>query len=544
MHGRLVPRSILSGPLLLLRISAWVLLVGGAAREEPRPPVPIIAVAHNKSLDNWDSFGEHAAPSLTSLKRSVFRITVYRKVWRWSRPYDDNYVVGSLGSGFLVGNSPLTVCTCAHVVRGADLVYLQVTDFGKTRFEAQVATINNYADVALITLKKPQELLDKLGEANVELVPLRFAKKSPGLGHSVMAPGFPLGQNTMTISTGVISGVDHVSFHYTNLAVQSTAIISSGNSGSPLLDAESLEVIGMNYAKRTSEAQINYVVALWRLKQVVLKHKQVHGKEKAKEAYQFRLVEPGLVITPGVDALYLLSQSSKTCNSGPLISSVLPNSPFQGANPPIPANSFLVSVDGVALDKYGQGTKKDYVDEMVDFSDLMWMRGGTGEEDIEFETCCAATGEQQKHKMSMAWSKDREGNGIQYVYDPRLDNVEWEIFGDLIFMPLTENHIDMFMGDWHSDAMIRFLEPEERQNPRLVVMLLSGGGDADDALGLTKGSDLEIVESINGHPVKNLDDFRQHFFPGPSGKKASGRSTVWHCGIEAVHCWRFTARNC
>lgn len=323
----------------------------------------------------------------------------------------------------------------------------------------------------------------------------------------------------MTLSTGVISGTDHVSFHHTNLAIQSTAIISSGNSGSPLLDAESLEVIGMNYAKKTTEAQINYVVALWRLKQVLTKQKQIHGKAKTAAPYQFRLVKPGLVLTPGVEALYQLSQSSQTCKSGPLISSVLPTSPFADASPSITENSFLVSVDGVKLDKYGQGTKKDYVDEMVDFSDLMYMRTGTGEEEIQFETCDAATGKLHKHKMSMAWSKKREGTGIQYVYDPRLDKLDWEIFGDLLFMPLTENHIAMFSGDYHYNAMIRFLDPAERQKPRLAVMLLRGGGEAADALGLMKGQDLEIVESINGHPVKDLDDYRKYFIPTTSAAK-------------------------
>jgi len=495
--------------------------------------VPIVAVAHDSSLD---SFGGHSAPSLGSLKRSVFRITVYRKVWRWSRPFDDHYVLGSLGSGFLVGDSPLTICTCAHVVRGADLVYLQVTDFGKTRFEAQVETINNYADVAMITLKKPEELLKKLKEANVKLMPLKFAEKTAPLGHSVVAPGFPLGQETMTLSTGVISGVDHVAFHYTNLATQSTAMISAGNSGSPLLDAESMEVIGMNYAKKTGEAQINYVVALWRLKQVVLKHQQVQ-KRKIAKPYQFKLVEPGLVLTPGVNALYLLSQGDKTCDSGPLISAVLPNSPFQDASPAVPKNSFLVSVDGIKLDKYGQGIKKEYVDEMVDYSDLMWMRGGTGEEEIAFETCNAATGKVQKHKMSMAWKKEREGQGIQYIYDARLDKLEWEIFGELIFMPLTENHISQFSGDFHTDAMIRFLDPQQRQKPRLAVMLFKGGGEAQDALSMMKGSDLEVVESINGHEVNNLEDYRRHFFPDPQKKQGgkamllTSNSSSWPQGI-------------
>jgi len=220
-----------------------------------------------------------------------------------------------------------------------------------------------------------------------------------------------------------------------------------------------------------------------------------------------------------VDALYMLSQSSKTCTSGPLISLVLPNSPFQDASPAIPPNSFLVSVDGVKLDKYAQGIKKEYVDEIVDFSVLMWMREGTGEEDIAFETCNAATGKVQKHKMSMAWSKDREGRGVQYVYDPLLDKVEWEIYGDLIFMALTENHITMFNGDFHSNAMIRFMEPGQRQKPRLAVMLRRSGGEAQEALSLNKGNDLEIVESINGHEVNTLDDYRRHFFPDPPKMK-------------------------
>jgi hypothetical protein len=199
----------------------------------------------------------------------------------------------------------------------------------------------------------------------------------------------------------------------------------------------------------------------------------------------------------------------------------LPSSPFQGAEPKIPVNSFLVSIDGVKLDRYGQGTKKEFVDYKVDFSDLMMMRGGTGEEDVNFETCDAATGKVQKHKTSLTWSKDREGKGVQYVWDPRLDKFEWEIFGDLLFMPLTENTIDLFIGDYDVDASIRFLEPQERQKPRLAVLLLKEGGEASEALSLSKGSDLEIVESINGHEVKDLEDFRRHFFPTQARKAAA-----------------------
>mmetsp|Transcript_34702 Transcript_34702/g.110280 ORF Transcript_34702/g.110280 Transcript_34702/m.110280 type:complete len:630 (-) Transcript_34702:81-1970(-) len=467
--------------------------------------------------------------SLESLKRSVLRISVYRKIFYWSRPYDDHTIVGSLGSGFLVSMDPPTICTCAHVVTNAHEVYVQVTKFGRAKFEASVATIDYDTDIALLVLKKPRELFRKLGEAKISLQPLKVAERTPELGHSVLAPGFPLGQKTLTLSMGVISGVDHVDFHHRNLALQSTAIISPGNSGSPLLDADSKEVIGMNYAKQSGEAQINYAVALWRLKQAVLKHKQVHNSLTSKNStetpeapYQLRLVEHGLVITPGLEALYKMSGGNRSCHSGPLISAILPDSPFQDAKPPVHAESFLVSVDGVALDRYGQGSKPGYVEELVDFDDLMTMRDGTGEEDMEFETCDAATGRVSAHHVSLAWRKERQGKGVRYIHNARVEGVTWEIFGDLLFMELSENHVRL-LGD---AALYHLLEPEERQHSRLAALIVREGGEAEEALGLSKGQDLAIVESVNGHKVASLEEFRQHFEPpGLKNRTSSPQSS-------------------
>lgn len=135
MHGAILLLNLPRLLLLSLGISLLASYGEGAMRRGLRT-APIITTADSSKA--LDGFGEHSKPSLESLKRSVLRISVYRKVWRWSRPFDNHYVVGSLGSGFLVGDRPLTICTCAHVVRGADRVYLQIPDFGKTRFEGQV----------------------------------------------------------------------------------------------------------------------------------------------------------------------------------------------------------------------------------------------------------------------------------------------------------------------------------------------------------------------------------------------------------------------
>merc|ERR1719316_1485382 len=233
---------------------------------------------------------------------------------------------------------------------------------------------------------------------------------------------------TLKLSTGILSGVDHVDFNYRNLALQSTAIISSGNSGSPLLSKDSLQIVGMNYAKNPSESQINYAVPLWRLRQVLAKHKKVHAgtTELPAKPHQFHLIDPKITITPGLPAFYARANG---CNSGALISDVVPKSMFLRAQPPVKRDDFLVAVNGINLDRYGQGVSKSYVDERVDYTDLMWMREGTGEEDISVTVCDSSTGRQTDHKMNMAWTQENDGSTVRWVYEPRNEGVDWEIFG-------------------------------------------------------------------------------------------------------------------
>jgi len=474
--------------------------------------VATLLVSSSESLVA-DSEGSGPSGNYEGLKQSVLRILTYRTDFKWSRPYNDQESSGSVGSGFLVSVDPPLIVTCAHVVEDADSVDVQVTGFGQTRFAAVVATINNDNDIAILQLLEPKKAIEMLSSRNVTLRALKLAQRTPTLGHEVVAPGFPLGQATLKLSTGVISGVDHVQFNYMNLALQSTAIISSGNSGSPLLDAHTQEVVGMNYARNPKEAQINYAVPLWKLNQVIMKHREIHSKPFQSMPYQLKMVKHGLVVTPGQDVFYMRATHGKFCGAGLLITDIYHESPFNDAKPAVRPDSFLVSIDGVALDRYGQGSKPSYVDELVDFEDLIWMRGGTGDQNIMFETCSAQTGEVLQHSMDLEWQDKRQGTGIQHVYEPRVEHVDWEIFGDLLFMDLTENHIQLLSGEYHDWALVRFLEPEERRHPRLAVMIHREGGDAEEALGLSEGYNLAIVDTINGVAVSDLSELRANLIP-------------------------------
>jgi serine protease Do len=476
--------------------------------------VAITCIRHSTSLKGSAPSQETEVNDLSakydSVKKSVVRITTYSSVWYWGAPYQSGQLRGSVGSGFFVSTEPMLIQTCAHVVENAKHVYIQVPAAGKKKYKARVATVCSEGDVASVLIEDSETLKKDLSLAGSSIEALSFAPGIAGLGMPVYATGYPLGQLTMKISTGVIAGVDHVSFNFRNLALQSTAIISSGNSGSPLLD-KNLQIVGMNYAKMPDEPQINYAVPSYRLQQVLNKHWAVHGKSaQVDHVYLYHLVSPGISITPATPAFY--EQGSGGCRKGPVISHVLHDSRFERAKPPVPRDSFLVAINGIDVDSWGQGKNTDYVNELVDYTDLMYMRGGAGDEDITITTCNPQKGYVMDSIVSMAWSEEHDGKSIRHIFEPEAETIEWEIFGDLLFMELTQNHVVEMSGEYHAWALVRFLSPQELTEPRLIVMSHTSGGGGQEALDVSD-STAAVVESVNGQKVRSLSDFRKAFLP-------------------------------
>lgn len=144
---------------------------------------------------------------------------------------------GSLGSGFLYNNNG-DVVTNAHVVANASDVKVITSD--SKEFEGKVIGISSDIDVAVVRVP---------GLAGT--TPLKVAREREGeMGDEVLALGSPLGfQNTVT--TGIISGIDRdldiEPFHYEDV-YQISAPIAPGNSGGPLVDSKTGEVLGINSA--------------------------------------------------------------------------------------------------------------------------------------------------------------------------------------------------------------------------------------------------------------------------------------------------------
>ena len=135
-----------------------------------------------------------------------------------------------LGSGFIVSQDGY-VLTNAHVVEGADEVYVNLTD--KREFKAKVVGTDKRTDVAVLKI-----------EATKLPVPVRVGDVNRlKVGEWVMAIGTPFGLEN-TVTAGIVSAKardtgEEVRFIQTDVAV------NPGNSGGPLINMRG-EVVGIN----------------------------------------------------------------------------------------------------------------------------------------------------------------------------------------------------------------------------------------------------------------------------------------------------------
>jgi serine protease Do len=137
----------------------------------------------------------------------------------------------SLGSGFIISSDGY-ILTNAHVVEGADEIYVKFTD--KREFKAKVIGADKRTDVALIKIEGGSLSAVKFGD------PARLK-----VGEWVVAIGAPFGfENSVT--AGIVSAKGR-SLPQENFVpfIQTDVAINPGNSGGPLFNMRG-EVVGIN----------------------------------------------------------------------------------------------------------------------------------------------------------------------------------------------------------------------------------------------------------------------------------------------------------
>ncbi|MBL8820445.1 MAG: trypsin-like peptidase domain-containing protein [Planctomyces sp.] len=177
----------------------------------------------------------------------------------------------SQGSGFVVDPSGIVV-TNYHVISGGNRAWIEFFDNERVEIDG-VLYLNHQKDLALLKIDP--------AKTKRQLVGIPVAKQLPAQGVTVAAIGAPLGLD-MSISEGIVSAVRTADELKSAIGlsghdgtwVQTTAAISPGNSGGPLLNrfGEVLAINTMTFAAPGAQS-LNFGISCADIQQGVTEQK-------------------------------------------------------------------------------------------------------------------------------------------------------------------------------------------------------------------------------------------------------------------------------
>jgi len=172
---------------------------------------------------------------------AVVRVEVDTKQPNYRVPWNVGGMGSGNGTGFLVG--PNRFLTNAHVVSNNRLIYLKKMSDPKP-FQARVLHVAHDCDLALLALESDEEF-----EAAFSAVQPLFIGGIPKLNSTVVAIGYPIGGERISVTRGVVSRIDFRTYSHSgvdnHLSIQVDAAINPGNSGGPLL--QNNQVVGVAF---------------------------------------------------------------------------------------------------------------------------------------------------------------------------------------------------------------------------------------------------------------------------------------------------------
>lgn len=163
----------------------------------------------------------------------------------------------ALGTGFIIRDDGLIV-TNNHVIQGADVIQVQLSEKSKKFYEAKVIGSDERTDIALIKITADVKLpVAQLGSS-----------KDTEVGEWVAAFGNPFGQGH-TMTKGIISATGRAIGEINKFPLMQTDTpINPGNSGGPLVNLKGL-VIGVNSAIDARAQGIGFAIPIDEVKAII-----------------------------------------------------------------------------------------------------------------------------------------------------------------------------------------------------------------------------------------------------------------------------------
>ncbi len=412
-----------------------------------------------------------AAVAQESVKDSIVKIYTVSKIPNYSTPWNSN-IKRSHGSGTIIDGE--RILTNAHVV--ANETFIEVKRHGQThRYEAEIEYISHQADLALLKVKDATFFE---GTKSLELGTL------PEIRQEITVYGFPMGGNSLSVSTGIVSRIEHNRYAHSReifLAIQIDAAVNPGNSGGPAISDD--KIVGVVMQQIAKSQNIGYLVPT-----EVIEHFLEDVKDKKYDGFGHMGIGTQKMENEAIRSVYKMDKGI----SGVMVMDISKKS---SAFNILQKDDILLSIDGHSIENDGtvefleqQFTSyKYYIDKKC--------MGNS----VEFGVLRDAKILKLKVKISTIADDNLLVNTIEHDVMPR-----YFIYDGYVFTPLTRN---LFNGSRSTLLKLREAAGEWATDEREEVVILlkvladkTNRGDHNFALW--------IVDMINSQKFKNFDEFK------------------------------------
>lgn len=410
-------------------------------------------------------------PVQEMIKDTVVQVFSQIAEFNWLQPYSTPGQFAVRGSGFIISAEGFII-TNAHVVDQAVAVWIQVPSLGKKLIKVEVIGICPEKDLALLCIIE-QDL--SIIKKELGAVPFLHLGDSDTIRRAdeAMALGYPLGQQSLKSTTGIISGREQ---HL----IQTSTPINPGSSGGPLLNTKG-QVIGVNCSGIVEAQNVGYAIPINDLKIVL------------PDLYTNKIVrKPFLGILSVKATESLTSYLNNPQPGGCYVVEVIKNSPLEKAG--VLAGDMIYEINGYRLDIYGE-LSVPWSEDKVSVTDYI----GRLASDQEVTLVVYRDGERKEFILQI---NHTQTSPIHKMY-PWHEKCDFEIYAGMVVMPLTINHIQLF-GD-QIPGLRRYTIPNSQTEEVLLITHIFPNSELAYSRTISTGF---TINEVNGIPVKTLDDFR------------------------------------
>jgi len=405
-------------------------------------------------------------------KQAIVKIYAVAKIPNYLEPWASS-VRRSSGSGTIISGN--RVLTNAHVV--ANQTFLEVQRYGeRRRYIAKVLSVSHQADMALL------EVEDKsffVGAKALELGDL------PKIEQKVVVYGFPMGGNTLSATTGVVSRIEHHRYAHSGesfLAVQVDAAVNPGNSGGPALSDG--KIVGVVMQSLNKSQNIGYLVPVNMVK---------HFLADIKDGKYDGFADLGMVTqrmeNPSIKRFYHIDENS----TGNLVDTVVYNASLKGL---IEVNDIVTAIDGHTIEDDGTVAFRKHEYTSFNYYIDQHQMG----EKVTFDIV------RERKKMKVEVPLRHIADDLLLVKTTRYDKMpRYLIYGGYIFSPLSRNLLNSVGRNRLKLRYFASQWPTEEKKEVVVLLKVLASDLSRGNYGMT----LWPIEKLNGETFDTFDTFYQ-----------------------------------